>query len=557
MLPALEPPSRVHPGEARGVRGVADIQWEDLWWMLWIGAVGACVGSFLNMLVYRLPRERSLLRPRHSYCPDCESPIAWYDNIPLVSYVALGGRCRHCHVPIPIRYPLIECLCALSFMLIADAFYVGSVRPDLQSPFAFGVTGQVAATWPVLVGHLVMVAALLAVAAMDLEEYYVDVRLTWLIVIVGLGLSLTNGLCYIKAPAVSPTVAGVTVAAAVGLLISWSLVQLWSRLHMGAPEAEWDGVSSGAPANAGQASGPSAGERLAALAERELIRETPQEPRKERSEPSELSIQCSAKEDMDSPPGGAAGRSSPLWGCLLAVLCLLVILLWASSVSFHKFGEPAWMSAPLRLGLAYLALFVALLGASIRWRPADASIIEAIESERGQARRTAIGELMFLSPAVLLGAGMWFWLTRGGGQPATEQLAAMLAWPRSLWWQPLHGLVWALLSMMIAGGIGWATRIVFTLVLGKEALGLGDVHLMWAAGAVVGWGVVVLGFFAGAFLAVIGMILLLGFKRSRAIPFGPWLALGVLLIVLARDPVLRWLQPALEAGHELLTHLTT
>ena len=151
---------------------------------------------------------------------------------------------------------------------------------------------------------------------------------------------------------------------------------------------------------------------------------------------------------------------------------------------------------------------------------------------------------------------MWYWLTQGGGRPATEQLAAMLAWPRSLAWQPLHGLVWALLSMMIAGGIGWATRIVFTLILGKEALGLGDVHIMWAAGAVVGWGVVVLGFFAGAFLAVIGMILLLGFKRSRAIPFGPWLALGILLIVLARDPVLRWLQPALEAGRELLTRLT-
>jgi prepilin signal peptidase PulO-like enzyme (type II secretory pathway) len=543
---------------------VAEVQWENLWWMLWIGAVGACVGSFLNMLVYRLPRERSLLRPRHSYCPDCESPIAWYDNIPLISYVALGGRCRHCRGTIPIRYPLIECLCALGFMLIADAFYVGSVRPDLQSPHAFGVTGQVAGSWPLLFGHLVMVAALLAVGAMDLEEYYVDVRLTWLIVLVGLGLSLTKGLCTIMAPTVSPTAAGVTVAATVGLAISWSLMQLWSRRRMESTEEGLQDIAGETHLTAGRSSDraaagwPSAeGKHLPGLAESDKILEPSESLLEDLGESSEGSTRFSARESVNSPTAGAGRQSSPLWGCLLAVLGLLAMLLWALSVSFRKLDGPAWVSAPLRLGLAYTALFVALLGASIRWRPADRSIVEAIESERSQARCIAVWELIFLSPAVLLGAGMWYWLTRGGGQPATEQLAAMLAWPRGLPWQPLHGLAWALLSMLIAGGIGWATRIVFTLILGKEALGLGDVHIMWAAGAVVGWGVVGLGFFAGAFLAVAGMILMLGFKRSRAIPFGPWLALGLLLIVLAREPVIRWLEPALEAGRELLTHVSS
>ena len=129
----------------------------------------------------------------------------------------------------------------------------------------------------------------------------------------------------------------------------------------------------------------------------------------------------------------------------------------------------------------------------------------------------------------------------------------MVAWPGSGAWQPVRGLLWTVLAMLVAGGIGWAVRIVFTLALGKEALGLGDVHIMWASAAVVGWVIVVLGFFAGATLAVVGMILLLGFKRSRAIPFGPWLALGVLLAVLAREPILLRLQPALEALGDLLT----
>ena len=76
------------------------------------GIWGAMLGSFLNVCVWRLPRNESVIRPA-SHCPGCGKPIAWYDNIPLISYVALRARCRHCGARISAQYPLIELAVAL------------------------------------------------------------------------------------------------------------------------------------------------------------------------------------------------------------------------------------------------------------------------------------------------------------------------------------------------------------------------------------------------------------------------------------------------------------
>jgi len=83
------------------------------------GVFGALVGSFLNVVVHRLPRDEplGLFRMTRSRCPECGETIHWYDNIPLVSYVALGGKCRACGWRIPLRYPLVEAVTAGLFAL--------------------------------------------------------------------------------------------------------------------------------------------------------------------------------------------------------------------------------------------------------------------------------------------------------------------------------------------------------------------------------------------------------------------------------------------------------
>ena len=78
------------------------------------GLFGLLIGSFLNVCIYRWPRDLSVVRPR-SACIECEAPIAWYDNVPVLSYVILRGHCRQCGAGIHWRYPLVELLTAISF----------------------------------------------------------------------------------------------------------------------------------------------------------------------------------------------------------------------------------------------------------------------------------------------------------------------------------------------------------------------------------------------------------------------------------------------------------
>jgi leader peptidase (prepilin peptidase)/N-methyltransferase len=87
-------------------------------------ALGACVGSFLTVCIYRMPREQSIVRPR-SRCPHCQQPIAWSDNIPLVSFIRLRGRCRRCREAIHWRYPVVELLTALATVAVFSRFGMG------------------------------------------------------------------------------------------------------------------------------------------------------------------------------------------------------------------------------------------------------------------------------------------------------------------------------------------------------------------------------------------------------------------------------------------------
>ena len=92
---------------------------------LFIFIIGACIGSFLNVCIYRIPENNSIITPG-SFCPACKKNIPFYCNIPLLSYVFLKGRCRFCHKPISIRYPFIETLTGIFAVLLFYKFGIGS-----------------------------------------------------------------------------------------------------------------------------------------------------------------------------------------------------------------------------------------------------------------------------------------------------------------------------------------------------------------------------------------------------------------------------------------------
>jgi leader peptidase (prepilin peptidase) / N-methyltransferase len=129
------------------------------------GVFGAVIGSFLNVVAYRLPRRESLVRPA-SRCPVCGTAIASYDNIPVLSWLLLRGRCRTCFAPISVRYPLVE---ALTAVLCAGAVLAG------------GGTAQV-------VLHVALILLLVPISAIDLEHRVIPNKLTALGAVLALAL---------------------------------------------------------------------------------------------------------------------------------------------------------------------------------------------------------------------------------------------------------------------------------------------------------------------------------------------------------------------------------
>ena len=131
--------------------------------------LGLCLGSFLNVLIYRLPKEGlSISRPRRSVCPSCNNPIAWYDNIPLLGYILLLGRCRHCRLPISPRYPLVELMAGL----LALAVFLKS---------GIGLRG---------LAELYLVLALLAITFIDLDEMVIPDAITLPGMVIGLAAGI-------------------------------------------------------------------------------------------------------------------------------------------------------------------------------------------------------------------------------------------------------------------------------------------------------------------------------------------------------------------------------
>jgi len=129
--------------------------------------VGLCIGSFLNVVIYRLPLGQSLVSPR-SRCTKCGYELSWYDNVPVLSWALLGGRCRRCRAPISVQYPIVELVTGLLFVLVAWLTPVG----------------------PLLVSRLILVAILVALFGIDLEHQILPNFITLPGVVIGLLFSL-------------------------------------------------------------------------------------------------------------------------------------------------------------------------------------------------------------------------------------------------------------------------------------------------------------------------------------------------------------------------------
>jgi leader peptidase (prepilin peptidase)/N-methyltransferase len=132
-------------------------------------AFGAIVGSFLNVCIYRLPRGSSVVWPA-SACPSCGRNLSWFENIPVVSYAALAGRCRTCRTPISMRYPIVESLTAVMFGL--GWWYYG---PS-----------------PLLASRLIFGCMLIVLFAIDLEHHLLPNVITLPGIAIGLLLSLVT-----------------------------------------------------------------------------------------------------------------------------------------------------------------------------------------------------------------------------------------------------------------------------------------------------------------------------------------------------------------------------
>ncbi len=141
----------------------------------WLFVLGAALGSFLNVVVYRLPRGMSLVRPG-SRCPACQRPIRWHDNVPIVGWLVLGGRCRDCRAPISVRYPVVEGLIACISALLGWSEAVVEIPPPIaEMTRAFGFDFGPYAF------HLLLIYTLVAAALMYFDSHLPPAR--WLMAV--------------------------------------------------------------------------------------------------------------------------------------------------------------------------------------------------------------------------------------------------------------------------------------------------------------------------------------------------------------------------------------
>jgi leader peptidase (prepilin peptidase)/N-methyltransferase len=387
----------------------SDILIPEWIWFAFSFAVGACVGSFLNVVIYRLPRDKSLVVPPSS-CPACGKHIRFYDNIPLISWLFLAGKCRYCKARISPRYFVIELLTALVFVGIFMLYFRSGLRTGIP-PFPAG-------GWFLYLVSVILLSALIAASAIDLEMWIIPLSICWFATVVGLFAS-----------ALAP------------LFIHPAAIRHYFLM-------------------------PTTADLI-------LVNQT-----------TVASLSA----------GAAVGL-----GLALILLATGVI---KRSYDFSRLKNPP-EKPQLQSGDEF--------------------------NDRVEVCR----EIVFLLPIIVCALAAHWLVNRF---PASQQ-----------WWlvfsqRPvIAGLLGSLAGYFVGCGIVWATRILGTLAFGREAMGLGDVHLMGAAGAVIGPLFVVVAFFIAPFFGLVWAGSQMFFKKTRQIPYGPFLSMGILAVMMLHDRIMAYL----------------
>lgn len=168
--------------------------------------LGFSLGSFLNVVIYRLPRGESIVSPP-SHCPQCDTPIRWWQNIPVVSYLVLGGRCAYCQSHISLRYPIVE--------LCTGLLFVAGYRN-------FGLTLDVIHAW-------IFILFMLAIALIDWDHFLIPDFLSYPGIVAGLLITGLYGNGYLMLEAVIGGIVGVAVTG----ILRWMGQALFKKESLG------------------------------------------------------------------------------------------------------------------------------------------------------------------------------------------------------------------------------------------------------------------------------------------------------------------------------------
>ena len=437
-------------------------------WLLavFLFLLGCCIGSFLNVVIWRTPNYGRPVRLGDkigpltlsfppSHCPHCHTLIRVRHNIPVIGYLLLRGRCSRCREPISARYPMVELGTGLIFL----AIWVQQQAAGYHHAILSGVPG--------LLLKLLFAAALLATAGIDADTFEIPLILPQLVI------------------------AAAVVVAFFGA--QPGLPQVDPSTWLG--RAAWGGTGGLLLA-------------LAALKWGLLPRSFNLVPQSPAADPDIPAEKVQPTPDADLPPPNAAGGTR-------ARLLLAAAAAVAAAAAFLG-GTDTRIAVILAAGL--LVFLVGVLPQPEASLELSQDVMN--ETREPNVRREVLKELLFFAI------------------PTAGAIIVILLPLHLPTWRLLPALTGVLAGLLVGGGLIWITRIVGSLALGRQAMGLGDVPLMAAIGAVVGPSHAVLAFFIAPFAALIWAIFLVIRRRPNVLPYGPWLVTAGIIVLLSGRSIL-------------------